>query len=195
MFPIWPVSSQMNRLLSVCFVLCIYSNHGWRSLAQVFMLQSRDTVKEDGTLCQRQNKHRSSTVLIYAPKYFPFTQADSLTFSFQVFSFVSRQMGALSHQKGALWSHRSRATLWGIWVVVVMGGRAGACQICCLLLRLIWRGAQGLIKAQVKSLIELSFRLISLLPLPGKRLWTLHSERRRATSSRAGVFHSAWQPA
>lgn len=28
-----------------------------------------------------------------------------------------------------------------------------------------WWGAQGMIKAQVKSLIELSFRLISLLPL------------------------------
>ncbi len=128
-------------------------------------------------MCQRKNKHHTCFLsldprILYSyvcPEILLFTQSDSQLLS-SVFSIVGRQMGASVTRKGSLITV-SLGTLWGMWVVVERGGaRAGACQICRLLLRLIWRGAQEMIKAQVKSLIELSFRLISLLPLLARAL-------------------------
>ncbi len=50
-----------------------------------------------------------------------------------------------------------------------------------------------MIKAQVKSLIELSFRLISLLPLPAKALSPLPCTLRGGVSSSTAVSHSGRQ--
>lgn len=95
----------------------------------------------------------------------------TVSFFLPASSFVGRQMGASVTRKRVFdhseaWLHYEGYERW--WLG--RGGRAGACQICRLLLRLIWRGAQEMIKAQVKSLIELSFRLISLLPLLARAL-------------------------
>lgn len=101
-------------------------------------------------------------------------------FSLPIFSIVGRQMGVSVTRKGVFdhseaWVHyeefKRRRWGWGRGGEAGRGNsRAEACQICRLLLGLIWRGAQEMIKAQVKSLIELSFRLISLLPLWQKAL-------------------------
>lgn len=108
-----------------------------------------------------------------AVKYY-LSLALTVSFSLPDFFIVGRQMGASVTIKG-LFDHSEAWVCyegyeWWWWWLWGGRGRAGACQICCLLLRLIWRGAQEMIKAQVKSLIELSFRLISLLPLPAKAL-------------------------
>lgn len=101
----------------------------------------------------------------------------TVSFSLPLFSIVGRQMAASVTRKGVFdhtegWIHYEGYEWWWWWWWWKAGKRgvAGACQICRLLLRLIWRGAQKMIKAQVKSLIELSFKLISLLPLPAKAL-------------------------
>lgn len=103
------------------------------------------------------------------------------SFSLPVFSILGRQMGASAIRKGSLITVKLGYIVrdmsggggeWGDW------GTAGVCQICCVFLWLIWREAQEMIKAQVKSPIELLFRLIVFLP-PDKELSTLYqlSER------------------
>lgn len=181
----------MNMPLSLCFVLCIYSsiyriyvhtNHVWPSRGvagtshyaaiQIHSEEGRDDVSEKKT-------NITYAFYLWTPAYcthmcalkYSLSLSLTVSFSLPVFSIVGRQMGASVTRKGVFdhteaWVHYEGYEWWR-WG---RGGRAGACQICRLLLRLIWRGAQEMIKAQVKSLIELSFRLISLLPLPAKAL-------------------------
>lgn len=157
------------------------TNHVWQSRGVAgsgYYAAIQIQWRQKGGCVREKEKKEKKTVTLYSylcPEILPFSL--TVSFSLPVFSIVARQIGAAVIRKGVFdqceWS---LGTLWGMWALVVVVEqepvRSGSLSwfAVCWLLRLIWRGAREMIKAQVKSLIEPSFRLISLLPLPAKAL-------------------------
>lgn len=165
MFPIQPVSKRMNMYLYMHFVLCINSSlykcvftpmmfdTPAEQMTQVIMLQFSYSVKQQGKMCQRKNKHRICFLsvycrILYSCACLSFTL--TVSHSLPVFSIVDRQMGASVTRRGVFdhteaWVHYEGYVQWRQWWcrggkvrgVGIVSSRAGACQICRLLLRLI----------------------------------------------------------
>lgn len=143
----------------------VHGNHVWhlRGVAGTSHYSASQIHYERGREDVTAKKQTSHTLFVSGLPYctvpcgvkYYLSLSLTVSFSLQVFSIVGRQMGASVTRKGGLWSQWRLGTLWGIWVVAVLvivrdeeegtgrAVRAGACQICRLLLALIWRGSSG----------------------------------------------------